>query len=159
VGRHPVGLPAAEKAPNRLSKGFTKNIPECDVDCADRRDRNSPAPQFWHGVTRGGSPLMPDAIVEHFPDLDDVRGITTYQTWRNLVVQHVAQRRICPCAAGRVLAFAPTYESVIRLDPQDRRVEGRQLPEIAAMLTARLDRNAHPPGRCRYDAHIKTRPR
>src|SRR5262245_1513486 len=68
------------------------------------------------------------------------------------------QSRICPCAAGRVLAFAPTYEPIIRLDPQDGRIEGRQLSEIAAMLTARLDWDAYPPGGCRCDAHIKTRP-
>jgi hypothetical protein len=57
------------------------------------------------------------------------------------------KRGIGAGAAGRILALAPADQAIIRLDAQDCRIEGREPPEIAAMLAAgRFDGYANPPG-------------
>src|SRR5690606_6195806 len=108
-------------------------------------------------MTLGRSGLIPHAVVKHLPYLDDVGGIATNQSGRDLVVQQVDQRRIGAGAAGRILTLAPADQPVVCLDAQDRGVECLELTEIAAMLPARLDRDPDPPCLCRLDPH-RSRP-
>jgi hypothetical protein len=90
--------------------------------------------------------VMAHAIVEHLPDMLMSRGSRPISLRPDLVVQHVHERAIGPGAAGRVLAFTPADDAVIGLDAQDRRVERRQLAEVAPVLIGGSDGYAHPPG-------------
>jgi hypothetical protein len=104
-------------------------------------------------MARGGRGLVPHAVIEHLPYGGDVAGIAADQPRRDLVVDQVNQRGISAGAAGGVLALAPTDDTIVCLDAQDRRVEGRQPAEVAFVLTALLDRYANPPGSNGLYAH------
>jgi hypothetical protein len=74
IGGQPVGLAAAEQAPDGLAERLAEDVPERDVDRADGGDRDAAARQFGHGVAGGGGLLVAHAVVEHLPDLRDVGG-------------------------------------------------------------------------------------
>src|SRR5690606_6657616 len=153
VGRQAVSLPAANEPPDWLAERFAQNVPQRDVDSADRRHAHAAARDMRRGLARPCRQFMARAVVEHFPDGGDVGRIAANELRPDLVVEHMDKGAIAAGAASSVLGLAPADKAIIRLNPQNCGVKGRYLPKIAAMLSRRLDRDAYPPGLSGLDAH------
>ena len=134
IGRQPVRLAASQKLPDRLPERLAENVPQRDVDSADRRNGQSAPGERRHGVALSRRRLVPHAVIEHFPGAGDVAGVAPDQQRADLVIEEVNQRCIGARASGGILAFAPADKPVIGLDPHDRSVERGQPAEIAAVL-------------------------
>ena len=95
IGRHRVRLAAAEQPPHRLAERFAKNVPQRDVDGADRGDRHAAPRDLRHGMaggSGGGRHAMPLYCMSQIGA--DVARIAADQLRPDLVVQHVDQRAV-----------------------------------------------------------------
>ena len=150
------------RPPSRRQTGsptdFAENVPQRNVDRADRGDRHAAPRDLRHGMAGRRCGGGARAVVQHFPDRADVARIAADQLRPDLVVQHMHQRAIGAGAAGGVLAFAPADDAVVGLDAQDRRIERPHLTEVAPVLARRFDGYANPPGFDLLDAHFHSPP-
>ena len=155
IGLHPVSLAAAQQLPDRFTVRLAKNVPQRDVDRADRGNCQ-PAPRHLrHGVAGRRCLLRANAIVEIFPDEGDVGRIPANDPRPEILVEQANQGGVVASASGRILALAPTNQTVIRFDAEDRGVECPQRAEIACMLARLFDRNLDPTRMDGLDFHDK----
>src|SRR6185295_19647903 len=141
-----LAIPAAEQPPHGHTQRLAEQVPEGDVDAADRGERDAPPADGREGPPLARGVVRARAVVAELPDRGDVAWIAADQRRRELLADQRDDGRVVAEVADGGLGLAESDEAGVRLDLDEAHVERIVPAEVAHVRAIGGDGGAKPRG-------------